>query len=31
MMSSDAPELLNGVLFAGEEQPLERFPLHADN
>lgn len=27
----NTPELLNGVLFAGEEQPLELFPLDADN
>lgn len=27
----NAPELLNRVLFAGEQQPLERFPLDADN
>lgn len=26
-----APELLHRVLFAGEEQPLEGFPLEADN
>lgn len=29
--SKNAPELLHRVLFAGEEQPLERFPLDADN
>lgn len=27
----NTPELLNRVLFAGEQQPLERFPLEADN
>lgn len=27
----NTPELLNRVLFAGEQQPLERFPLDADN
>lgn len=31
MSSKNAPELLHRVLFAGEEQPLERFPLDADN
>lgn len=27
----NTPELLNRVLLAGEEQPLERLPLDADN
>lgn len=31
MLSKNAPELLHWVLLAGEEQPLERFPLNADN
>lgn len=31
MLSKNAPELLHRVLFGGEEQPLERFPLDADN
>lgn len=25
------PELLNRVLFTGEQQPMESFPLDADN
>lgn len=27
----NTPELLNRVLFAGEQQALKRFPLDADN